>query len=186
MATASLLKYAYLAHLSKPVGLRWLYRQIRRCQPARIVELGVGDGERTHRLLEVAGRYASEPLHYTGIDLFEGRVFEGRAEGAHISLKEAHRRFKPLAAKVRLQPGDPYTALSVLANSLSETDLIVISADQDAAALDRAWFYLPRMLHANSLVIREKRTGEGEVNLETVPRLELETLARGRQHRRAA
>ena len=50
-------------------------------------------------------------------------------------------------------PGDPYTALLRVANSLAGTDLLLISADQDAESLQRAWCWLPRMLTSQSLVL---------------------------------
>jgi hypothetical protein len=64
-------------------------------------------------------------------------------------------------ARLRLVPGDPYSALAHAANSLLDTDLVVIRADQDPVALERAWFYLPRMLHEQSVVLVEQLGTEG-------------------------
>jgi hypothetical protein len=162
-----------------------LYRQIRRLRPARIVELGIGDGRRTTRMLEVAARYAPTPLEYTGVDLFETR---GNLAEGMLTLKEAHRLLKPLAARVRLLPGDAHTALAQAANMLTNTDLFIISADQDAEAVRRAWFYVPRMLHAETLVLQEHPAEEGETRLASIARLEIEQWAaeQAKVRRRAA
>ena len=45
---------------------------------------------------------------------------------------------------------------------MQDTDLVVIRADQDPAALERAWFYLPRMLHEKSVVLIEQPGAEGQ------------------------
>ena len=39
------------------------------------------------------------------------------------------------------------------------TDLLVIGADQDETSLKQAWFYVPRMLQDNSIVVIEDLTG---------------------------
>ena len=186
MSAASRIKYAYYAYFAKPKSERLLYREIRRMRPARIVELGVANQRRTTRMLEVAARFATGSVEYTGIDLFEAR---GQAAGV-LSLKAAHRVLKPLAERVRLLPGDPYMALSMAANSLSNTDLLVISADQDADSLARAWFYVPRMLHAQTLVLQEQLvTGETPgTRLVPLLRTEIEqwAAAQTKARRRAA
>jgi hypothetical protein len=66
-------------------------------------------------------------------------------------------------AQLRLVPGDPLSALARCANSLANTDLLIISAGHDPAGLEPAWFYIPRMLHAGSLVFLEEQTGADSV-----------------------
>ena len=64
---------------------------------------------------------------------------------------------------LRLVPGDPLSALTRVANSLAGTDVVIISLDQTGDLLDQAWRYVPRMLHADSLVYLErpgKKPGE--------------------------
>jgi len=154
----SSLKSAYLSLLSKPAHERLLYRLIRHQRPKRIVELGVGKAVRSQRMLQMASRFVSaNEIQYVGVDLFEPR--EDKSSGLH--LKEAHRLLKLTRASVRLIPGDPLSALSRAANSLQRTDLFVIGADQDERSLELAWFYVPRMLHGDSLVVREDLGGVG-------------------------
>ena len=81
-------------------------------------------------------------------------------------------------------------ALSAAANSLTNTDLLIISADQDAASLERAWFYVPRMLHGETLVLHEQPADEDPpgTQLVPVPRLDIEAraAAQSKARRRAA
>jgi len=130
-----------------------LYKAVQ-VRPIRsIVELGIGLEGRTQRLLEICGwRGGSQPLRYTGIDLFEARP-TGQASQ---SLKEAFSRLRQPGVRVQLVPGDPHAALLQVANSLAGTDLLLITADQDRESLLRAWPWLPRMLSPESLVFQEE------------------------------
>jgi predicted O-methyltransferase YrrM len=183
---AGFLKYCYLAWFSQPRAERILYRAVRRSKAASIVELGVGNGRRARRLLEVAKRYRPEATpRYTGIDLFEARP----REIPGLSIKQAHRTLADCGAKVQLVPGDPLSALARAANALAKTDLVVISADQDMAAFARAWYYLPRMLYERSLVFMEEQNKDGQTAFRLISCSEVGELARQaelRQARRAA
>jgi hypothetical protein len=88
-------------------------------------------------------------------------------------------------ARVQLEPGDPYWGLLRKANSLTATDLLVISRHHDPAAMARAWFYVPRMLHEGSQVFVEEPAGDGTI-FRAVPLDEVAALARSTAHRRAA
>lgn len=186
MSAASRIKYAYYAYLAKPKSERTLYREIRRRRPQRIVELGIAADCRTLRMLQVAARYAGGPVEYTGIDLFEARGAEEKV----LSLKAAHKLLKPMADKVRLLPGDACTALAGAANGLSNTDLLIISAGQDPESLAKAWFYVPRMLTVDTLVLQEQPSLDNVpgTRLVPLPRLEIEAwaAAQSKARRRAA
>jgi hypothetical protein len=113
-------------------------------------------------------------IKYAGIDLFELRPAAQRG----LSLKSAHKELKSLAGKVQLVPGDAFTSLARSANSLLHTDVVVISAEHDAHALERAWFYLPRMLHDHSRVFLEEAADKpGETRFRLLTRLDIERLA---------
>jgi hypothetical protein len=187
---AGRLKYLFLAFLSKPTHERRLYRLIRRRRPTRIVELGLGNGRRAVRMIGVAqgslaaGRSTPGQISYAAIDLFEARPAD---QPASLPLKEAYRLLKPTGARVRLTPGDPLSALSRTANELTGTDLLLIASDVDAASLAKAWFYVPRMLHAGSLVLIEDRDATtGALSLRQLTIAEIDTLAAVRERRRAA
>jgi hypothetical protein len=184
-AVAGRLHYLYLAWLSSPACDRTLYRLIRKHRLRKIVELGVGQGKRAVRMIRVAQLFAAPAaVRYLGIDLFELR---GPGCPAGLSLKQSHRLLRATGAKVQLAPGDPRTALERVANSLTGTDLVVISADQEAESLSRAWFYVPRMLHERSLVLVEEPSSNGTPGrLRIVARQEVEALAARHVRRRAA
>jgi len=175
LATTSFWKSLYLAHLSKPSAGRTVYRAILRLKARKVLELGVGTGQRAARMIEAAARFhAAEEIHYTGIDLFEARK---ASDGPGVSLKLAHRTLKSKAGKVRLVPGDPFAGLARVANNVGQVDLVVVSARLDQSSLEKAWFYVPRLLHENSIVLVEKTLAGGQIALEPLPRAEIAELA---------
>jgi hypothetical protein len=185
LSTAALVRSTYLLYFSQPAADRPLYKAIKGRAIRSFVELGIGAGQRTERLIEVLGWEAGNlPLAYTGIDLFEQRP----SDCPGMSLKAAFAKMKFAGVKTRLVPGDPYSALSRAANQLSGTDLIVISADQDRDSLARAWFYFPRMMHAGTLVFLEEPAAKGTTTYRPISPLEIERLAASanRTLRRAA
>jgi hypothetical protein len=153
------------------------------------VEIGIGDLQRSVSLVEVAQRYSNgRTVLFTGIDSFDARG----QEMERLSLKEAYRALHATGAKVRLAPGAPGNSLAAAANAHQNTDLILISADVADSDLTSAWFYVPRMLHERSEVIRESRNAAGEP---TFARITLSEIAEragqdaaiaGRGRRRAA
>jgi hypothetical protein len=132
---------------------------VKRHRICRIVEIGIADIARSLALVEVAQRYSrGETVIYTGIDWFDARTEPLEA----LSLKQAYRLLRPTEAKLRLAPGDPGRSLAAAANAHPNTDLILISpaiADNELAG---AWFYIPRMLHERTILLREARDGQGQ------------------------
>ncbi len=182
MRLAIIARYLYLSYFSKPGNDRALYRAVRRQPPRKILEIGLGSTQRTLRMLDLARRLSEgEHLRYAAIDLFEARD----AQQPKLSLKGVHRDLKALGVQPQLIPGDPAGALARAANSLPETDLILISAANDDAALAGAWFFFPRMLHGGSLVLREVR-GEGNTSSFVPISTEQIRLLAGSSRRRAA
>lgn len=173
LSAAGLLRYAYYAYLARPASERVLHRAVRRLRPRRIVELGVGGGQRARRLIETCQRYApAEAIRYTGVDLFEMR----EAGAARIGIKQAYHDLRALGAKVQLAPGDPFSALSRIANALVDTDLLVVAAGNDPESLARAWFYVPRMLHGRSRVYVEEPKDDATI-FRLMTHSEIESLA---------
>jgi len=178
------LKYLYLAYFSKPAGDRSVYRTIGKLRAQKILEIGVGQGQRALRMMQVAGMFSPiEQIRYTGIDLFEGRP----ENSPGLSLKQAHCQFKATGARIQVVPGDPYSALARTANSLQELDLVLIAADQDAQSLERAWFYMPRMLAAHTVVLQEGVDAKtGQAIWQRVERSLIDQKATPVRQRRAA
>ncbi len=174
MSVGRLIRTFYLLYLSKPKGERKLLRAIRTRPIRSIVELGIGIATRTPRILEVASwRAASDLLRYTGIDLFEAR-----GDQSGLSLKQTHAQLQLPGVQVRLVPGDPFSALQRMANSLTGTDLLLIAADQDRQSLARAWRWVPRMLSPEALVfIEEAVEGSAETQWRQIPLGDVKRLA---------
>lgn len=146
------LKLVYLKCFSQPAQDRLVYRKIDEGQIRSITEIGMGQGLRTHRMLDIALRHhAPDQVRYAAFDLFESRP----AGRPGLTLKLAHRLLTARGIQVRLVPGEILAGLVRTANSLPATDLVVISGEFDFGAMEPAWLYFPRMLHENSLVLFE-------------------------------
>jgi hypothetical protein len=182
VASASWFRYAYLAYWSRPKSIRKLYRLVKRHQVCRIVEVGISDIRRAAALVEVAQRYATQTIEYTGIDWFDSR----EVPLERLSLKEAHRLLRPTGAKVRLVPGEPAASLAAAANAHQNTDLIVIAHTITDKELVPVWFYLPRMLHENSIVLRERQEGDEQPSFSPLTRAQVSAWATRDSRRRAA
>ena len=183
MAAANWFRYLYLARMSKPKSVRELYRLAKGHQVCRIVEVGISDLRRSARLIEVAQRYAPDgKVFFTGIDWFDARP----QEVPPLSLKEAYRVLRAAGGSVRLAPGAPGNSLAAAANAHQNTDLIVISALVPDLELQAAWFYVPRMLHARSVVFREQNDANGLPSFARISSQQIAALARNAAGRRAA
>lgn len=126
MAGLSRLRLFYLLHLSKPASDRLVYREIRRMKARKVVELGLGTGQRAVQIIEVLKDFHNvRDIRYTGVDLFEART---AADGPGISLREAYCLLKATGARIQLVPGSVGEALSRIANGISQIDVLVISA----------------------------------------------------------
>ena len=153
MSVGRLLRSTYLLYFSQPTAQRALYRAVRSRAIRSIVELGIDLACRTPRLLEIASwRRQCLPLRYTGIDLFEARP----GEHSRLTLKQAFAALRRPGLSVQLVPGDPAGALRRVANSLTATDLLIISSDQDRESMAAAWIWVPRMLTSTSLVFLQQ------------------------------
>lgn len=165
---------------------RICYQIIQKHKFTSILEFGLEDGIRSERMIQVALRAAGiRPVHYVGIDLFEGNP---DPEAEPLSLKEAHTQLGSLGARVKLIPGDPYSALSRIANQLKDIELVVIGFDQDPELVTRCWSYLPRFLTEDAVVLLQGDEAENyefrQIDLATVK--ELADRARPRKERKRA
>lgn len=185
MAVGDLFRYAVRAFFSKPTPERQLLRLAKQHTIRRVVEVGVESVDSTAQLLDVLVKQAKgEPVKYTALDLFDARP-----QGAPTTpLVGVYRRLVSTGARVRLTPGDLAASLAAEANSLADTDLLLLSREASDEALAFAWFYVPRMCHPGTLVLRrtdaEAETDAGE--WATVPLSEVAARASVRPARRAA
>ena len=175
-------KHFYLTNFSKPESDRAIYRSIKKNKQVRsIVEIGISDLNRTQRMLRLALDLAGEDedVSYTGVDMFEGRE-----SGDGVSLKETHRELNGPGRKIKLLPGDPYSALARGTNAMQNSDLLLISSDVDSDSLDRAWFYVPRMMHDSTMVFIEV-AGE-DVVLEHLSQADVDAICKSQDSARRA
>ncbi|MCC6125694.1 MAG: hypothetical protein IT426_12075 [Pirellulales bacterium] len=184
MPPTSRWKTFYLSHFAKPAADRLIYRAILEEKITRIVEMGIGDGSRALKMIDAAARHCERPkIHYVGIDSFEDR---DSAEGPGLTLIEAYRLLKKSAARIKLIPGDPCDALMRSANSLTDIDLLLISAPRETERLERMWFFVPRMLHPRSLALHETIAANGEKTIRRIDRGEIDRWADNSHRRKAA
>ena len=152
MAKFGWFRKLWLTQFSQPATERTIYQQLLRSKPKRVMELGLGTLGRTERLLALAGALQTDgPLHYVGLDRFEGRL---PTDPAGTSLKQAHQRLHKLAS-VQLVPGNIDASLSRLCNHLGTFDLLLISASNDERHLERSWFFIQRIVSAQTTILVE-------------------------------
>jgi hypothetical protein len=183
VASVSRLRLFYFLHLSKPASDRLVYREIRRIRAKKVVELGLGTGQRAVQVIEVLKEFHEvRDIQYTGVDLFEARTTE---DGPGISLREAHCLLKATGARIQLVPGAVCEALSRIANGISQVDVLLISGRVPPVQLAHAWYFLPRMLHAQAQVFQETLSADGTTAMRLLESQEVMQLA-AKAERRAA
>jgi predicted O-methyltransferase YrrM len=184
LPTTKNLRAFYLSHLSTPHADRLVYKAIQRRKSQRILEIGIGIGQRSVRMIETATLHTpADGVSFIGIDLFEAR---SAADGPGVPLKMVHRLLKRTGAAVQLIPGDAGEALARSANALGTVDLIVISARLDPQSLRRAWYYVPRLLHRGTQVFMENILPGGNTSMQLVSSHQINHLATATTMRRAA
>jgi hypothetical protein len=184
LSILSRIRLFYSCHLSKPQCNRPVCQAIRRCHARKIVEIGVATGQRAMQMIEIA-KLASpgQDIHYVGVDRFEDRT---EADGPGLTFKQAHQVLRSDGVRVQLMPGNPSDVLARIANSLGKIDLLIVPAELDSPSFARSWFFVPRMLHEDTLVFVERLRDDGEKVLEIKPRQEIDGLASAGARRHAA
>jgi hypothetical protein len=161
LSAANGFKALWLAYFSKPADERVLYRLIRKRKLRKIVEIGIGGGQRALRMISLALRYhPAAQVRYTGIDWFEGRTTDS---DQGMNLKTAFRMLRASGARIHLVPRDAHEAFARVANALSGNELVVISSEQPLESLGRMWFFLPRMLAPQAVVLCSQTTDEKRI-----------------------
>ena len=151
MGRIGIFKKLWLLRSSRSAGERPLVRSILDSQPKKILELGLGELNRTPQLLSLASQVADGPIHYVGLDRFEARLPE---DPAGVTLKEAHSCLQGFG-RVQLVPGSPDSTLARLCNHLGWFDLILVSAAIDQAMASRCWFFLQRLTRSHTVILQE-------------------------------
>lgn len=153
MAVGGLFRYAQRALFAPPTPDRQLLRLTKGHSIRRVVELGLEDVATTKRLLEQLVKNAGgETVSYTVIDLFEQR-----GQGVpQLRLADAYRELRPTDVRMRVAPGSISSGLANEANALGDTDLLLLAQHATDDAIGAAWFYIPRMCHPGTVVLRRE------------------------------
>lgn len=123
MASLNWFQRLSIRYFSKPLSDRRVLVHLLTNPVKSILEIGVGNGNRTRRLIALARSVSADaPLRYTGVDPFES-ANDGRA---HLRLKDAHRMMAELKVKAHLIPGDALSALPRVAHSVPPSDLVIV------------------------------------------------------------
>jgi len=168
-------KIFYLSYLSNPPSDRLIYRAIVQKKLRRILELGIAEGRRALRMIDAAARFTPRAdIQYLGMDSFEDR---GETDGPGLSLIDAHRVLTRSGARIKLIPGDPLRNLARAANDLGQVDLLIISPQAETDRLSRVWYFVPRLLHAQSRIFVEQMLPGGKKALQAVSPREIDQWA---------
>jgi hypothetical protein len=184
LRVTSQLKLLNLLHLSRPATDRAIYQAIAKSHARKMLEFGIGLAERAAKMIEVAKCFAeASEIRFIGVDAFEDRA---ASDGPGLPLKEAYQILHSRGVRAQLIPGNVLDGLARSANMLGKVDLLLFSAQTDAAQLEQAWFYVPRLLHEQSQVFVEQRSAEGKISMRPIDAQEIRSLANAAQRRRSA
>ncbi len=118
----------YWQKLAKPVSDRELFRALISQPISSVLEIGVGDGARMKRIVQLAELSpGTEQLRYVGVDGFES----AKDGGVHLTLKQAHQQAASLGVRANLIPGDLKSAIPRVAHKIGASDLVVVDGEFD-------------------------------------------------------
>lgn len=152
MSKLSWLQKVYWKHLAKPTSERELVRFVLSTPVESILEIGMGNGERAARLLDLISKTQARPIQrYVGLDEFEG-ASDARE---HLKLIAAHRLFTERGLKATLFPGTPANSLLRLTHNVQACDLVIIDESWNADNADGQAIaqWLPRLVKTTGTVI---------------------------------
>lgn len=144
------LRQIYLTRFSDPAQNRDIYREFFRRRPASLFVFGVDSPELVQELIGLMREWhPTERVRLALLDPFDARP----ATSPKLTLRETNARFAELPLRLTLHPGDPAFTLPRVANQLGAADAILISPTIDADAFASAWYFLPRLMHATTVLI---------------------------------
>lgn len=169
------LRQIYLARFSHPAQNRDIFREFYRRKPASLFVLGVDSSTLVQELTGLMREWhPTERVRLALLDPFDARP----ASSPKLTVRETNARFAELPVRLTLHPGDPACTLPRVANQLGTADAILLSPSIDADAFSSAWYFLPRLMHATSVLI-EGSGGAAEVSYKAVPAEEVSRRANG-------
>lgn len=141
----------YWTKLSKPAGERPLCEYLINTPIGSVLQLGMGDGALTRKVLQLATPASSDGvIRFAGVDAFES----ADAPEQHMKLKDAHRMCAELGVKAHLIPGELKNALPRVAVTILPSDLLIVeqSVQHNEVQNEMLMNWLPRLSHSGSAV----------------------------------
>lgn len=165
----------YWQKLAKPVAERELFRLLLAQPIASVLEIGVGNGERMKRIVQLAQLApTATQLRYVGVD-----GFESAQDGApHLTLKQAHQQASQLGLRATLIPGDLRSAMPRVAHKVGASDLVIVDGEFDVSSPTSGPIgqWLHHITHSSSVVLAAPRRGESLVRV-AIPDESLKKIA---------
>lgn len=159
MSRLTWIQRIYWTRFSKPLSDRELVRQLIDRPIASLLEIGIGRGERMHRISQLVTLTSGcERLRYIGVDEFEA----AKDGGTHMRLKTAHQLASQVGFKASLIPGDLQSAMPRVAHKFGASDLIVIDGGLDPAQPHASPItpWMNRIAHENSIILACAQHGQ--------------------------
>ncbi len=145
----------YYNTFKAPKRYHHLYDTIRAISAKSILEVGVWNGGRAVRMIEVAKEQTSQ-VSYFGYDLFEdlGEVgYIAELSKRPPTEREVAALLKATGAEVKLFRGNTLETLCVSVETLPKIDFVFIDGGHSVKTIASDWSYIEKVLHNNSVVI---------------------------------
>jgi hypothetical protein len=139
--------------LSKPAGDRPLFAVVKDHRVTSILEVGIGNIERTEKLICWLDHLGEKPAKYAAIDLFESAV------PPHLGLKEVFKRVSKLGIRPWLVPGSLATGGLRVLHTIGSCDLVVIDDPHLSLTDVQVTSILAKLIHEGSIVMSRNATG---------------------------
>ncbi len=149
----------YWQKLAKPVAERELFRQLISHPIASVLEIGVGDGQRMQRIVQLAELAPGvTQLRYVGVDEFES----SKDGGVHLTLKQAHQQASQLGLRANLIPGELKSAMPRVAHKIGPSDLVIVNGGLDPAQplAGPIGQWLFHITHEKSILLAASQAGQ--------------------------
>jgi len=163
MAQLSWFSKLYWRHLASPKGDRSLHRILLERQFTSVLEIGIGSGARTERVLKLLNSSSSSAtIRYTVVDAFESAP-------NHLTLKQAHKMLAEAGVKSSLVPGDLTAALARVGNTIGQHDLIIAEGLLDLSEPQNSLLtpWLKKVANPDGVIATSKMPGGSLQIIET-------------------
>jgi len=138
----------------KPQRYSNLTKEIAKCKPSVIMEIGTYDGKHGSEMIREAQKY-NKDITYLGFDLFEDITGEEIVEEHSKKVKAVYEKAKHLLEKnkanIKLYRGYSKDTLAKLSNLL--VDFVFIDGGHSLQTIAEDWKNVQRFIHLDSVII---------------------------------